>query len=68
MQQVLCRRRHDGCDAAHALPFAQSNACRRYAQEAVTENGREMYLRLAEAEEVSANQVCEQPLVITEGE
>ena len=42
--------------------------CRRYAQEAVTEKGREMYLRLAEAEEVSAKRVREQILVISGGE
>jgi hypothetical protein len=46
----------------------RATQCRLYAQQAVTENGREMYLRLAEAEKVSANQVCEQLLVISEGE
>ena len=46
----------------------RATQCRRYAQEAVTENGREMYLRLAESEEISAKRVREQNLVISEGE
>ena len=46
----------------------RTTRCRLHARQAATENGREMYLRLAEAEEVPANQVCEQLLGISEGE
>jgi hypothetical protein len=57
-------------DTTHLVHYhlRRATQCRQYAQEAVTENGREMYLRLAEAEEISAKRVCEQNLVISEGE
>jgi hypothetical protein len=57
-------------DATQLIHYHLQRAtqCRRYAEEAVTENGREMYLRLAKAEEASASRVREQLVVVSEGE